>query len=187
MGVSRQILLCFLTVSSAVTAEDILGSIRAKHERIGQCRIRCLEEMAPEPRSDSDCQRHQTCRSCWQFCPRLISSKSDRQSFCQNNEQICDQGCQIACNSFDQDPREDTNTEESVVLRANYVGCTLYWKNSGIDAGSIFVNQLYGMDSEETWFDMGQTADDFYTLQTQQADRAVKIRLIKVFMIHEQL
>ena len=179
MRVSCHILMwiCSFTVTQTLGAEDILGSIRVKHERIGQCRIQCLEQLAPGSRRDLDCQRHPTCQSCWQFCPIFISSKSEQKSFCQNNEETCDQGCQIACKSFDQVSEEEVLTEEpNVVLRTNYVGCTLYWKNSGVDDGAIFVNQLYGMDSEETWFDMGQTADDFYTLLTQQADRAVKIR-----------
>ncbi len=155
------------------TDNEILIAIRLKHERVGQCRIQCLEELTTIPRrTDLDCQENLDCKSCWQFCEQLISLKNP---FCLN--QSCDRGCQTSCNYFDQEVKKtDSNP---ITLSTNFVGCTLYWKTSG-DQDAIHIHQLYGMDSQETWFDMGQTTESLHRLLAHQKDRAVKVRLVTI-------
>jgi hypothetical protein len=158
------------------TDNKILSAIRLKHERIGQCRIQCVEQFTMIPRRrDSDCQRHSDCKSCWQFCEQLTSPK---RLICQ--DQSCDKGCQTSCQYFDQEVKKtDSSETPPIVLSTNFMGCTLYWKTSG-NQDAIYVHQLYGMDSQETWFDMGQTMESLHRLLPQQADRAVKLRLVTI-------
>ena len=159
------------------TDNEILSAIRLKHERIGQCRIQCLEQLtAISRRRDSDCQRHSDCNTCWQFCENLTTPKT-RRLICQ--DESCDKGCQTSCRFFDQEVKKRESIETPIVLSTNFVGCTLYWKTSG-DQDAIYVHQLYGMDSQETWFDMGQTTESLHKLLPQQADRAVKVRLVTI-------
>ncbi len=157
------------------TDNEILSAIRLKHERIGQCRIQCLEQFTTiKRRRESDCQRHQDCQTCWQFCEKLTSPK---RLICQ--DESCDKGCQTSCTFFDQEVQKIESSETPIELSTNFVGCTLYWKISG-DQDAIYVHQLYGMDSQETWFDMGQTTESLHKLLPQQADRAVKVRLVTI-------
>ncbi len=134
-------------------SEDILASIRLKHERIGQCRIGCLRTLSRQ----SDCQRQPTCHTCWTFCSELSSSGKSRQNrICKSEE--CDLGCKSDCNFFEEKikksrkPYNELSKEISkelslLILSTKFVGCTLYWKMSG-DEDLIFVYQLYGMDRQ---------------------------------------
>jgi hypothetical protein len=134
-------------------SEDILASIRLKHERIGQCRIGCLRTLSRQ----SDCQRQPTCKSCWSFCSELSSLSESRQKrICKSEE--CDLGCKSVCNFFEETikksrelsnelSKEISKELSSLILSTKFVGCTLYWKTSG-DEDLIFVYQLYGMDRQ---------------------------------------
>ena len=138
-----------MSIGFAKGSEDILSAIRVKNERIGQCRIRCLQDFAIVPR-DSDCQRHPTCKSCWQSCSDLISLKSRQKMFCKSDNEVCDRGCKSVCNFLDEEKmktREPKQISTPVELSTNFVGCTLYWKTSG-DQTNVFVHQLYGLDSQ---------------------------------------
>ena len=66
-----------------------------------------------------------------------------------------------------------------VELSTSFVGCTLYWKASG-NQESIYLHQLYGLDEEDTWFDIGQTVESFYSFRPEEAGRAVKVRLVAI-------
>jgi hypothetical protein len=144
------VLLSIVERSAAEGSEDILTSIRAKHERIGQCRIRCLHDFAIVP-TDSDCQRRPNCKSCWQTCSDLISLKSRQKLICKSGSQICERGCQSVCNFLEEEKLENRQPKQinstPVELSTSFVGCTLYWKTSG-DQSKVFVHQLYGMDSQ---------------------------------------
>ena len=179
----------FLSLLEHCTAssENILSLIRNKHERTGQCRLQCVQQLANVPR-DSDCQRHLYCKSCWDLCPEFISQKSYFETFCADeDEPSCDRGCKMACNFVNDTNRQKYRKSKEfltpptqVELSTNFLGCTLYWKTSGGGKSAIYLHQLYGMDEQETWFDIGQTVESFHVLTPDQSARAVKIRLLSI-------
>jgi len=184
LAVSIFLLISLLNPSEA-SSENILSLIRGKHERTGQCRLQCIQELANVPR-DSDCERNLHCKSCWDLCPEMASQKSFFETFCAEAEPFCDRGCKTACNFFEEggsqkgrESKEFSTPHTQVELRTNFVGCTLYWKTSGND-DDVYLHQLYGMDEQETWFDIGQTVESFHTLSPEEAVRAIKIRLLSI-------
>jgi len=68
---------------------------------------------------------------------------------------------------------------QEVELRTNIVGCTLYWKTSG-NREPVYITQLYGLDEQDTWFDLGQTVESFHTFRPEEDGRAVKIRVMAI-------
>ena len=156
---------------------------------LGQCRLSCVRQLATAPR-DTDCQRHPFCSSCWELCREFGAQKHFRLAFCAPEEPSCDRGCRLACDFFDDDdvdkrqPRnrqiKEFSTElPEVELSTSFVGCTLYWKASG-NQESVYLHQLYGLDEQDTWFDIGQTVESFHTFQPEEAGKAVKIRLVAI-------
>jgi len=160
LAVSIFLLISLLNPSEA-SSENILSLIRGKHERTGQCRLQCIQELANVPR-DSDCERNLHCKSCWDLCPEMASQKSFFEMFCKGRES-----------------KEFSTPHTQVELRTNFVGCTLYWKTSG-NEDDVYLHQLYGIDKQETWFDIGQTVESFHTLSPEEAVRAIKIRLLSI-------
>jgi hypothetical protein len=136
-------------------SDDILALIRHRHERIGQCRLLCVQQLATVPR-DSDCQRHPFCNSCWQLCPEFVWQKYFHETFCASDEPSCDKGCKTACDFFKEDDengqrnresKEFSTTAPEVALSTSFVGCTLYWKTSG-PRDTVYLHQLYGLDEQ---------------------------------------
>lgn len=133
------------SIANAYSSEDILSLIRKPHERTAQCRIECLKSLVAI-KQDSYCQRHRSCKSCWDLCPKIVSDENEKSFYCEdNNENTCDEGCTTACKFIKQEP--SGTVVSSTDISTNFIGCTLYWKTSLSDE-SIPIHQLYGMDDQ---------------------------------------
>jgi len=134
-----------MNVIKNVTSFDILNEIFASHEQMAVCRIGCMSKLIPL-RQDSMCFRHSTCSSCWEFCQKFQLDKNEKTLFCDNlTSDVCDEGCKSACGSTSVEHKNNVGT--TYEISTNFVGCTLFWKTSGISE-LIAINQLYGMDDQ---------------------------------------
>ena len=175
--------------------KDVIDIISEKHIEIARCRLFCFKElMGPRllyENIDSvsyECKNTSiSCNHCYEMCEKIAHDKKDEMTVCNYENHMCFGGCRTACKHrflsnkelYQPNLLEQDGNDIPEIVVAN---CILYWhfhkpKHS---ATNLVMYQIYGKDSSNTWFDMGQTTKSYFEHLPSIIDKCKAILILSI-------